>query len=89
MQVAISIYWALFAVAAIVAGFRLRIAGLRYFGLVLLAVSLLKVVGFDLSEIGRGYRILSFIGLGGLLLATSVVYGKLSPILLKQEAQPV
>jgi uncharacterized membrane protein len=88
MQVAISIYWAVFAVAAIVIGFRLRIAGLRYFGLTLLAVALLKVAGFDLRELGQGYRILSFIGLGGLLLATSIVYGKLSPILLKQEAKP-
>jgi uncharacterized membrane protein len=85
MQVAISIYWAMFAVASIVAGFRLRIAGLRYFGLTLLAVALIKVVGFDLKEIGHGWRILSFIGLGGLMLATSVVYGKLSPILLRKE----
>lgn len=88
MQVAVSIYWAVFAVSAIVAGFRMRIAGLRYFGLTLLAVALIKVVGFDLKEIGHGYRILSFIGLGGLLLATSVVYGKLSPILLTKEETP-
>ncbi len=84
-QVAISIYWALFAVASVIGGFRFRIAGLRYFGLALLAVALGKVVIIDLREIGRGYRILSFLGLGGLMLATSVVYGKLSPKLLGEE----
>lgn len=87
-QVAISIYWSVFAVIAIIAGFRLRMAGLRYFGLGLLAVALGKVVVIDLQEIGRGYRILSFLGLGGLLLATSVLYGKLSPILLRSTEAP-
>ncbi len=86
-QVAISIYWSAFAVGAIILGFRLRIAGLRYFGLGLLAVALCKVVLVDLSEVGRGYRILSFLVLGGLMLATSVTYGKLSPKLLETEAE--
>jgi uncharacterized membrane protein len=81
-QVAISIYWAVFGVGSVVLGFRTRIAGLRYFGLALLAIALSKVVVFDLQEVGRGYRILSFLGLGALLLMTSVVYGKLSPKLL-------
>jgi len=85
-QVAISIWWAGFAVACVIAGFRFRIAGLRYFGLALLAVALGKVVIVDLQEFGRGYRVLSFLGLGGLLLATSVVYGKLSPKLLGEKA---
>jgi hypothetical protein len=88
-QVAISIYWAVFGVGAIVAGFRLHIAGLRYAGLALLAIALMKVVLIDLRELAQGYRILSFLGLGGLLLATSVVYGKLSPILLRKEVAAV
>jgi uncharacterized membrane protein len=36
-----------------------------------------------MSEISTGYRILSFLGLGLLMLGTSVLYGKLSPKLLK------
>ena len=32
-----------------------------------------------MSQVSTGYRILSFIGLGGLLIGTSVVYGKVSP----------
>ena len=37
---------------------------------------------FDHLIAATGYRILSFMGLGGLLLGTSVLYGKLSPRLL-------
>lgn len=82
-QVAFSIFWSIFAVAAIVAGFRFRTAGLRYFGLGLFAVTLAKVVLFDMSHVQTGYRVLSFLGLGLLLMGTSVLYGKLSPVLLR------
>ena len=54
--------------------------------LALFAVTLLKVVTIDMSQVSTGYRILSFVGLGGLLLVTSVLYGKLSPVLLKELA---
>jgi uncharacterized membrane protein len=56
---------------------------LRYFALALLALTLAKVVVVDLSSIGYGYRVLSFLGLGLLLLGTSVMYGKVSPKLLR------
>jgi uncharacterized membrane protein len=82
-QVALSIFWSVFAISSVVAGFRLRLAGLRYFGLALFGLTLLKVVIVDLDGATRGYRILSFMGLGLLLLGTSVLYGKLSPKLLK------
>jgi uncharacterized membrane protein len=82
-QVAISIYWSIFAVACVLLGFRIRAAGLRYFGLALLAITLLKVVLIDMSQVQTGYRILSFMALGGLLLGTSVLYGKLGPLLLR------
>jgi uncharacterized membrane protein len=82
-QVAFSIFWSTFAIGAVVAGFRFRTAGLRYFGLGLFAVTLLKVVLVDMSQVQTGYRVLSFLGLGLLLLGTSVLYGKLSPVLLR------
>jgi hypothetical protein len=74
-QVAISIFWSLFAIAAVLVGFRLGRRWLRYFGLALFAATLLKVVALDMHEVGYGYRVLSFLGLGVLLLATSVFYG--------------
>ena len=82
-QVALSVFWSIFAVTSVIAGFRVRIAGLRYFGLALFGLTLLKVVIVDLDGAAQGYRILSFMGLGLLLLGTSVLYGKLSPKLLR------
>jgi uncharacterized membrane protein len=81
-QVALSIFWSVFAISLVIAGFIWRTAGFRYVGLGLFAVVLLKVVVIDLSQVSTGYRILSFIGLGVLLLGTSVLYGKVSPRLL-------
>jgi uncharacterized membrane protein len=84
-QVAFSIVWSIFAVMSVAAGFRIRLASPRYFGLALLAITLLKVVIVDLGQVSTGYRILSFLGLGLLMLGTSVLYGKLSPRLLKED----
>ena len=83
-QVGLSIFWSSFAVLSLAAGFWKLIAPLRYFALGLLGFTLFKVVFVDLSQIGYGYRILSFIGLGLLLLFTSVMYGKISPLLLSR-----
>jgi uncharacterized membrane protein len=87
-QVAFSIFWSVFAVCSVVAGFRFRRAGLRYFGLALFAVTLLKVVLLDMSQVQTGYRVLSFLGLGLLLMGTSVLYGKLSPLILGAGGPP-
>jgi hypothetical protein len=84
-QVALSIFCSIFAIACIVAGFGFRTTGLRYFGLALFAFTLAKVGLVDLRDAETGYRILSFFGLGGLLLGTSVIYGKLSPKLLRPQ----
>jgi uncharacterized membrane protein len=37
-------------------------------------VAIAKVFLVDVSELSQGYRVLSFIGLGALLLAVSFVY---------------
>src|SRR5207245_1593111 len=71
-QVSLSIFWSLFAVAAVLTGFLMRSAPLRYVGLGLFAITLVKVVSIDMSQVQTGYRILSFMGLGILLLGTSV-----------------
>lgn len=81
-----SVFWSVYAIGMVVAGFAWRTRGLRYFGLGLFALTLVKVVVVDLSGASTGLRILSFFGLGVLLLATSVVYGKVSPRLLSEGA---
>jgi uncharacterized membrane protein len=55
-------------------GFWRRTAFLRWQALVLLAVSIAKVFLVDVSELSQGYRIVSFLGLGVLLLGTSFAY---------------
>jgi uncharacterized membrane protein len=83
-QVTISVFWSVYAIACVALGFAIRVAGVRYFGLTLFALTVVKVFFVDLSTASTGYRILSFLGLGLLLLGTSVLYGKLSPVLLKE-----
>jgi uncharacterized membrane protein len=55
-------------------GFRRRSAWLRWQGLVLLAVTILKVFLLDTSTLSQGYRIISFLALGALLLGVSFAY---------------
>jgi uncharacterized membrane protein len=70
-------YSALFMVFGVIllgVGFWRRSAYLRWQALVLLAVAIAKVFLVDVSELSQGYRVLSFIGLGVLLLVVSFVY---------------
>ena len=55
-------------------GFARRSAFVRWQALVLMAATIVKVFLYDVSELDRGYRIVSFIVLGALLLAISFVY---------------
>ena len=71
-----SALWMLYGAALIVVGFRRHEPFLRWLALALLAVTVGKVFLFDLAVLERVYRILSFIGLGVLLLAISFAYQK-------------
>jgi uncharacterized membrane protein len=46
----------------------------RWQALILIAITVVKVFVYDVSQLERGYRIVSFIVLGALLLAISFVY---------------
>ncbi len=69
-----SAWFMLFGAILLGVGFGRRSAFLRWQGLVLLAASVGKVFLVDMSALSQGYRILSFLGLGVLLLAVSFVY---------------
>jgi len=73
-QFTYSAWFMLFGATLLAAGFWRRSAFLRWQALLLLAVSIGKVFLVDVSELSQGYRILSFLGLGALLLAVSFVY---------------
>jgi uncharacterized membrane protein len=57
-----------------VIGFLRRSAFVRWQALLLIAATTFKVFVYDVSQLDRGYRIVSFIVLGVLLLAISFVY---------------
>jgi uncharacterized membrane protein len=77
-QLSLSILWTLYATALIILGMARRAAILRWQALTLFGIVVLKVFFFDLSELSRFYRILSFLVLGILLLAVSFLYQRRS-----------
>ena len=73
-QFTYSAWFMLFGAILLCIGFWRRSAFLRWQALVLLAATIGKVFLYDMSQLSQGYRILSFLGLGALLLAVSFVY---------------
>ena len=73
-QFSYSAFFMLYGALLLVLGFWRRSSFLRWQALVLLALSIGKVFLVDMSALSQGFRILSFLGLGVLLLAVSFVY---------------
>jgi uncharacterized membrane protein len=73
-QFTYSAWFMLFGAILLGAGFWRRSAFLRWQALVLLAAAIGKVFLVDISELSQGFRILSFFGLGALLLGVSFAY---------------
>jgi len=70
----LSALWMAYGAMLMVVGFVRRSAFVRWQALVLIAFTIGKVFVYDVSQLDRGYRIVSFIVLGILLLAISFVY---------------
>jgi len=77
-DMAVTILWAVCALALILFGMKRRNAAHRYFGLVLFGLATLKVLLVDSSELNGLERIAAFMGTGILLLALSFAYQKAS-----------
>ena len=73
-QFTYSAFFMAFGAVLLSLGFWRHAAFLRWQALVLLAVAIGKVFLVDINALSQGYRILSFLGLGALLLAVSFVY---------------
>src|SRR5579864_3854254 len=69
-----SALWMAYGAMLMVVGFVRRSAFVRWQSLLLIAATTVKVFVYDVSQLDRGYRIVSFIVLGALLLAISFVY---------------
>lgn len=73
-ELALSVLWVGYAFALIVLGVFQKSAAVRWQGLGLLCVAIVKVFFFDLSFLERLYRIISVLALGLALLAVSFFY---------------
>lgn len=62
--------------AMMVLGFMKRLTLARWIGLILLAVTVLKAVLWDTRSLGTGYRVVSYLALGVILMAVSFAYQK-------------
>lgn len=69
-----SAIWLLYGAGLMVFGFFKQTAFVRWQALVLIAVTIVKVFIYDVHQLDKGYRILSFIALGVVLLAISFIY---------------
>lgn len=73
-EVMISVTWAAYATALILIGLYKRYAPVRYFGIALFGITIVKVFAADMAHLERIYRVMSVMGLGVLLLLTSYLY---------------
>ncbi|MBN8215609.1 MAG: DUF2339 domain-containing protein [Spirochaetes bacterium] len=69
-----SLGWGLFATVLLLVGFRWRLSAIRWAGLGLLVLTLVKLFIHDLWRLGGLYRIGSLIGLAVMLISLSFLY---------------
>lgn len=82
---AVSIWWALFAIALTAGGMWRSQRWVRAAGLVLFAVVTYKVFFYDLHELDAFYRIFAFVILGLVILSGSVLYLRYKTIAAKDD----
>jgi uncharacterized membrane protein len=71
---ALSVVWALFAMAFVALGLKSDDRAARFTGLILFGVVALKVFLFDLASLDMIWRVLSFLAVGAVLLLGSFAY---------------
>ncbi|MBB5056601.1 putative membrane protein [Granulicella aggregans] len=76
LQTALSIsaFLMVYGAGLLAAGFWKHSAFLRWQGLGLLVIAILKTFLYDVRSLSQGYRVASFLGLGALLMAVSFAY---------------
>lgn len=73
-ELMLSLGWGLYGAAAVVAGLWRAYAPLRYIGITVIAITVLKVFFVDLWGLGGIYRVIGFVTLGVLLVLVSYLY---------------
>ena len=77
-RAAVSIWWATLSIGLLVIGFARCWRWPRYVGLGLMGIAAIKALSYDLAGIGQGWRVISVLGVGLMMLAVAVLYGKLA-----------
>ena len=75
-SLAISAFLMLYGAGLLAVGFWKRSAFIRWQALILLVFTIGKTFLYDTRNLSQGYRVLSFLGLGALLMAISFAYQK-------------
>ncbi len=73
-QLALSLFWTLYALTLVSLGIWRRTRAVRLFGMGLMYLSIFKVFLLDLSGLEQPYKIIAFIALGVILLFVSLLY---------------
>jgi uncharacterized membrane protein len=73
---AVSAFLMVYSAMLLAVGFWKRTAFVRWQGLILLVFTIAKTFLYDMSSLSQGYRVVSFLGLGVLLMAVSFAYQK-------------
>ena len=78
----VSAIWAAYAALLLAVGIASRLRSARLVAIGLFSVTLVKMVGSDLWSIGQVHRIVSFAGIGVLLLACSLLFHRFKHVVL-------
>jgi len=78
-QMVLSVFWGFVGLGTVVFGLRRDLSVVRIAGLALLGVAVTKVFLFDLATLTSVYRVVSFVGLGLLLMAGGLMWQRLRP----------
>ncbi|HEV2710140.1 MAG TPA: DUF2339 domain-containing protein [Edaphobacter sp.] len=73
---AISAFLMIYGAVLLTAGFWKRSAFIRWQALLLIVFTIAKTFVYDMRSLSQGYRVVSFLGLGALLMAVSFAYQK-------------
>ncbi|MEO8736462.1 MAG: DUF2339 domain-containing protein [Edaphobacter sp.] len=85
----ISAFLMIYGAILLAVGFWKRAAFIRWQALILLVFTIAKTFVYDMRNLSQGYRVVSFLGLGALLMAISFAYQKDWLSLRDTESNPV
>ncbi|MDJ1468366.1 DUF2339 domain-containing protein [Xanthocytophaga flava] len=80
-----SILWGCYALGLVAAGIRMKDRTTRFIGILLLAVTLIKLFAMDISLISRLSQIIALLGLGILLMIISFLYVRFKDVIMSED----